>query len=149
MNESRRLEQVIRAYFQACNAADASGIAACLTSDAVQYNYPPGKPMRGGTTIAALFKAIVDEQGRRWTVDRVVVDAEKAEAAIEYSRFKTGDDTVVRGAEWFLFDPESGLIREIHAYTAAPLHPDLERHELIDFDYQGRGYPVVLPTALA
>lgn len=101
--------------------------------------------MRGGAVIAARFQAIVEEQGRRWTVDRILEDATQAEAAIDYSRFKTGDDTVVRGAEWFLFDPASGRIREIHAYTAAPLRPDLARHELIDFDYAGRGYPVALP----
>ena len=59
--------------------------------------------------MAAHFAAIVEREGRRWTVDRVLVDGEKAEAAIEFSRFKTGDATVVRGAEWFFFDPESGL----------------------------------------
>lgn len=146
MIEPRRLEQVIRDYFQACNEANAERIAACLTPNAVQYNYPPAQPMRGGQTIAQLFKAVVDEQGRRWTVYRVIVDAERAEAAIEYTRFKTVDDTVVRGAEWFFFDPESGLIREIHAYIAAPIRPNLERHELVGFDYRERGYPVVLSS---
>ena len=95
--DAQHVERVIRAYFRACNDADAAGITACLTPDAVQFNYPPGEPMRGGATIAALFAAIVQEEGRRWTGDRIVVDAEKAEAAIEYSRFKTGDATVARG----------------------------------------------------
>lgn len=36
MVEAQQLARVIHAYFRACNAADAAGIAACLTADAVQ-----------------------------------------------------------------------------------------------------------------
>ena len=164
MVDADHLEHVVRAYFAACNAGDADGIAACLVPDAVQYGYAPNQPMRGAAVLASRFKAIVDAEQRRWTVDRIVVDAAKAEAVIQYSRFRTGDATVVRGAEWFHFDPASGLIREIHNFTptnallrradrageAAPaVPPDRERLELVGFDYGDRGYPVELPPEFA
>jgi hypothetical protein len=164
MADAPALERVVRAYFAACNAADAAGIAACLTPDAVQYGYAPSEPMRGGATLSSRFKAIVDAEGRRWTLDRIVVDPATAEAVVQYSRFRTGDATVVRGAEWFFFDPASGLIREIHNYTptsaasmaaeeddrAVPaVPPGRQRLELAGFDYAAHGYPTSLPATLA
>ena len=109
MVNTNQLESVVRAYFAACNAADAAAIAACLTPDAVQYGYAPSEPMQGAAVVSSRFKAIVDAEGRRWTVDRIVTDPANSEAVIQYSRFRTGDATVVRGAEWFFFDPASGL----------------------------------------
>jgi hypothetical protein len=44
MVDATQLEGVVRAYFAACNAADAAAIAACLTPDAVQYGYAPSQP---------------------------------------------------------------------------------------------------------
>ena len=44
------------------------------------------------------------------------IDAETAEAAIEWTHFKTNQDKVLRGAECVVFDRPSGLIREIRAY---------------------------------
>lgn len=35
--KAERMEEVIRAYIQACNDADAEAIAACFHSDAVHY----------------------------------------------------------------------------------------------------------------
>jgi hypothetical protein len=37
--------------------------------------------------------------------------------------------------EWTRFN------QEIRCYTATPIHPDMARQELQDFDYAGRGYP--------
>lgn len=34
----------------------------------------------------------------------------------------------------------SGLIREIRAYYASPAQKDVVINELVDFDYEGRGY---------
>jgi hypothetical protein len=48
---------------------------------------------------------------------------------------------VVRGLEWFVFDPQTFLIQEVRTYFAASVNPDVKRHELRDFDYAGRGYP--------
>jgi ketosteroid isomerase-like protein len=164
MVNATQLEGVVRAYFAACNAADAAGIAACLTPDAVQYGYAPSQPMRGAALVSSRFKAIVEAEGRRWTVDRIVSDATRAEAVIQYSRFRTGDATVVRGAEWFFFDRASGLIREIHNYTptnasvrraeagdetTSAVESDRERLELAGFDYAANGYPTALPGDLA
>ena len=42
--------------------------------------------------------------------------------------------------EWYVFDPGSGLIREIRAYYAAPAVKDIPLGELVGFDYKGRGY---------
>ena len=61
---------------------------------------------------------------------------------IEWSNFTRGRNRLVRGTEWVEFDRDSGLIREIRAYLAAPLPRDLERAELEGFDYAGRGYPL-------
>jgi hypothetical protein len=43
--------------------------------------------------------------------------------------------------DWFVFEPATYLIREIRPYAAAPIHPDMTRQELLDFDYAARGYP--------
>jgi hypothetical protein len=48
----------------------------------------------------------------------------------------------VRGTEWVLFDRESGLIREIRAYLAAPPAQGQAKLELGEFDYAQRGYPL-------
>jgi len=52
---------------------------------------------------------------------------------------------VLRGDEWYEFDPETGLIEEIRAYYASPQDPSLDRLELEGFDYEERGYPVEPP----
>ena len=49
---------------------------------------------------------------------------------------------VLRGDEWYEFDPSTGLISEIRAYYASPQARDLQRLELEGFDYAGRGYSV-------
>jgi hypothetical protein len=48
----------------------------------------------------------------------------------------------LRGDEWYVFDPERDLIREIRAYYAAPAPKDLPIAELVGFYYAGRGYNV-------
>jgi hypothetical protein len=45
-----------------------------------------------------------------------------------------------------VFDAGSFGIREIRAYGAAPIQRDLERQQLQDFDYAGRGYPMARPA---
>ena len=52
---------------------------------------------------------------------------------------------MLRGDEWYVFDADSGLIREIRAYYASPQDPILDRLELGGFDYAGRGYPAAPP----
>jgi hypothetical protein len=47
---------------------------------------------------------------------------------------------VLRGDEWYHFDPDSGLITEIRAYYASPQAAGLDRLELAGYPYAERGY---------
>lgn len=144
---SEGMATLMRRYFDACNAADVDGVAACFEPDAVHY-FPPGMydgPFRGARTIGERWALAVERFGSIWTVDSIVADTSCGVAVMEWSHFKTLEGTVLRGDEWYVFDPLSGLIREIRAYYASPQDPSLERLELGGFDYQGRGYPTSAP----
>jgi hypothetical protein len=141
------IEQTMRAYFEACNDGDVERIASFFVEDGVHY-FPPGMyggPFVGGETIGERWAAAVEELGSIWTVDSVMTDPENARAAMEWTHFKTTDGTVLRGDEWYEFDPETGLIEEIRAYYASPQDDSLSRLELEGFDYEGRDYPVEPP----
>lgn len=142
-----RMEGLIRRYFAACNAADVEGVAACFVPDAVHY-FPPGMydgPFRGARTIAERWRTAVEQLGSYWTVDRMLCDPTSHQAVIEWSHFKTKAGSVLRGDEWYRFDPASGLIEEIRAYYASPQDPSLDRLELGGYDYAGRGYATAPP----
>jgi hypothetical protein len=141
------MEQLIRTYFDGCNGANVDKIRACFTPDAVHY-FPPGMydgPFRGPQKIGEKWRAAVETLGSYWTVDHIIVDPDTDRAVIEWSHFKTRQGRVLRGDEWYIFDPSSGLIREIRAYYASPQDASLERLELGGFDYTGRGYPAAPP----
>jgi hypothetical protein len=145
--KAQRMEQLIRTYFDGCNAADVDQIAACFVPEGVHY-FPPGMyegPFRGARKIGERWRAAVETFGSYWTVDHVIVDPETDRAVIEWTHFKTRQGTILRGDEWYVFDPESGLIREIRAYYASPQAADLDRLELGGFDYAARGYPAAPP----
>lgn len=139
---------LIRRYFDACNKADFDGLVACFTPDAVHY-FPsglPDVPWRGADTIAAKWVWCVETLGSQWTIEKIIVSHDSHEAMIEWTHWKGKNGTALRGAEWYDFDPESGLISEIRAYYASPADKNVAINELVDFDYQGRGYhlgPVV------
>lgn len=137
------MEATIRAYFDACNAGDAGAVAAFFTPDGVHY-FPPGMyggPFRGGREIGERWAWAVATLGSRWTVDEVICDPGTDRAVIEWTHVKGTSGTVLRGDEWYRFDPSSGLIAEIRAYYASPQAPDLRRLELQGFPYAERGYP--------
>jgi hypothetical protein len=141
------MESLIREYFDACNAADAERIARCWTDDGVHY-FPPGMydgPFRGNAYIGERWVGAVETLGSVWTIDRMLVDVDAAQAVIEWTHFKTSKDTVLRGDEWYIFDRDSGLIREIRAYYASPQDPSLDRLELGGYDYEGNGYAMTPP----
>lgn len=141
------MEQTMRDYFAACNAGNADKIASYFVEDGVHY-FPPGMyrgPFVGGATIGERWAEAVEELGSIWTVDQIMTDPENERAVMEWTHFKTEDGTVLRGDEWYEFDPETGLIEEIRAYYAAPQSPELDRHELGGFDYERRGYPIDPP----
>jgi uncharacterized protein (DUF1330 family) len=146
-DERQRMESLIRRYFDACNAADVEGIAGCFVPDAVHY-FPPGMydgPFRGATTIGEKWRTAVETIGSYWTIDRMVCDPETNQAVIEWTHFKTKQGKVLRGDEWYVFDPATGLISEIRAYYASPQDPGLDSLELGGYDYAGRGYALEPP----
>jgi methyltransferase len=146
-DERRRMEDLIRTYFAACNAADVEGIAACFVPDAVHY-FPPGMydgPFRGARTIAERWRGAVETLGSYWTIDRLVADPATHQAVIEWTHFKTKQGKVLRGDEWYRFEASSGLIKEIRAYYASPQDPSLDRLELGGYDYAANGYALEPP----
>jgi hypothetical protein len=141
------MEALIREYFDACNEADVARIAKCWTDDGVHY-FPPGMydgPFRGSTYIGERWKGAVETFGSVWTIDRMVCDPSSAQAVIEWTHFKTKQGTVLRGDEWYIFDSDSGLIKEIRAYYASPQDATLDRLELGGYDYAANGYATEPP----
>jgi methyltransferase len=143
LTPAQRIEQVIRTYIQACNEADAKAIAACFCADAVHY-LPAAPKWSGADTIGSNFAKRVEELGHCWTVDQVLVDVERCAAALEWTRFDR-NARVVRGVDWFVFEPQTVRIHEVGPYFAVSPRPDLARQEMQDFDYAGRGYPTNAP----
>ena len=152
MDEATRRSQMrdlIVAYFAACTRGDGDGIAACLTPDAIHF-FPPGMyggAFRGARAIAERWVRAWTDLGSRWALETVAVDPATNRAVAEWTHYKTGPGTVLRGDEWYEFDRETGLISEIRAYYASPQAPDLARLELAEFDYAGRGYSLEAPKA--
>jgi hypothetical protein len=153
MNEAARstkakhMENLVRSYMKACSDSDADAIAACLTPDCIHY-FPPDMydgPFRGARTIANKWVEAVEKLGSYWTVDNLVVSPETNQAVAEWSHFKTKLGITLRGAEWYVFDDESGLIKDIRAYYASPQAEGLNKLELGSFDYEGNGYPMGPP----
>jgi ketosteroid isomerase-like protein len=142
---------LIRRYFDACNAADYDALMSCFTPDAVHY-FPPGLPeipWRTAETISRKWIWCVENLGSQWTIEKILVSHDSDEAVIEWTHWKRKQGTAQRGDEWYVFDAETGLIREIRAYYAAPAVKDpadlpkvggIAMGELVDFDYAGRDY---------
>lgn len=141
------LEATIREYFDGCNEADPEKIIGCMEDYAVHY-FPAGAPQgtfEGARAIADGWIKAVQNLGSIWTIDRVIVDAPKLEAVIEWTHFKPKAGVYLRGDEWYVFSP-AGLITEIRAYYACPTSTDvIQSHEMGDFDYEGLGYPLNPP----
>jgi hypothetical protein len=140
------LEATIRTYFDGCNEADARKIMACMEPDAVHY-FPAGAPQGtffGAKAIADGWVKAVQTLGSIWTIDRVLVDASKLEAVIEWTHFKPKVGVHLRGDEWYIFS-KAGLIREIKAYYACPSAIPARSHDIGDFDYAARGYAMSPP----
>jgi hypothetical protein len=144
---SHEMEALMRRYFDGCNEADIEKMVACFTPDAVHY-FPPGMyegPFRGARKIAEKWRDAVNNLGSYWTVDRLLIEPRTGHAVMEWTHFKTKKNQVLRGIEWYEFDPASGLIKEIRAYYASPQAPEYEKLELGGFDYSARGYPDAPP----
>lgn len=143
------MSEVIHTYFGGCNEADVGKMTACLTDDAVHY-FPPGMyggPFVGAAAIAQRWVHAVQTLGSVWTIDQILTDPGSGRAVAEWTHFKSFTGTVLRGDEWYVFDPVSGRIAEIRAYYASPQATDVTRLELGGFDYAGRGYALRPPIA--
>jgi hypothetical protein len=112
-----RIEHAIREYIRACNDGDSTRIAGCICSDAVHY-FPGAPKWSGASTIGDNFGRRVEEFGQLWTVDEVLVDADRHAGALEWTRFdKMG--RVLRGVDWFVFEVGTFRIQEF-GLTAPP-----------------------------
>ncbi|AVD90123.1 nuclear transport factor 2 family protein [Pseudomonas sp. SWI44] len=134
--------QLIRRYFEGCNEADYDKLVSCFTPDAVHY-FPAGLPdipWRTADTIARKWIWCVDNLGSQWTIEKILVSHDSHEAVIEWTHWKSNLGTALRGDEWYVFDEQSGLIKEIRAYYASTADKDVPINEWVDFDYAGRGY---------
>lgn len=140
------LEATIREYFDGCNEADGAKIAACFEPDGVHY-FPGGAlqgTFKGAKAIAEGWLKAVQNLGSIWTIDHIIVDASRLEAVLEWTHFKPKQGVYLRGDEWYIFS-KRGLIKEIRAYySCVPAVPP-KTHEIGDFDYRGRGYPMSPP----
>jgi ketosteroid isomerase-like protein len=141
------MEREIRRYFAACNAGDHAQLVSCFTTDAVHY-FPPGLPdvpWRGADEIAKKWVWCVETLGSQWTIEKILCSSTAPEAVIEWTHWKRKDGTALRGDEWYVFDADSGRIKEIRAYYAARADKSVSINELVDFDYAGRGYALKPP----
>jgi len=141
-----RMEQVVRTYIQACNEADAAAIAACFSADAIHYMPVNDRGLgswRGAATIGARFEALVKASGRRWTIDQLLTDADRHATVLEWTSFNRERDRLLRGVDWFDFDPETLRIAAVRSFVATVSNPEATRVEQQDFDYAGRGYPTL------
>lgn len=149
--KAEQLEATIRTYFDGCNEADAEKMVACMEPHAAHY-FPAGAPQGpflGAQSIADGWVKAVEKLGSIWTIDRILVDAAKLEAVIEWTHFKPKVGTYLRGDEWYLFSPR-GRIVEIRAYYACPpaANEAPRNHELGGVDYSERGYPSSPPKVV-
>jgi len=136
---AQKIEQMVGAYFEACRMQDANAISECFAAGAVHY-LPHLPPLHGGPTIGHAIVSDLRNREGRYFIDRILADVEQCAAGVEWSRTFQQDDRVLRGYEYCEFDPASMLIREIRGYYAAAPHQNIARHELVGFDYAGRGY---------
>ena len=136
---TRKMEQMVAAYFEACRKIDSKAIAACFAPGAVHY-FPHVPPVHGGEGIGELIVQLIRGGGGEFFIDRILTNVEQHAAAVEWSRTFNEKDRILREYEFYEFDPDALLIREIRGYYAAPLNAEQARHELVGFDYAGRGY---------
>ena len=130
---------MITTYFDACKKLDVKAIAACFAPGAVHY-LPHVPPVHGGDQIGELIVQLIRGQGGEYFIDRMFTSVEQHAAAVEWSKTFNEKDRIVRGYEFYEFDPETLLISEIRGYFAAPVDAGQVRNELLGFDYAGRGY---------
>lgn len=148
MPRGDELRQRCEDFYAACNRGDIDEMKKHLADDAVHY-FPEGSSLgtlRGSDSIASTWNRAVREQGSRWTLDNVLVDTARREAALEWTHYKTKYGGHIRGAEFYIFDNDDRII-ELRPYYAAPAPDQSTRYELAEFDYGKRGFSTTPPDA--
>ncbi|MFD7713148.1 nuclear transport factor 2 family protein [Streptomyces sp. NPDC059786] len=141
-----RMEDTIRTYFEGCNEADVEKMAARFTPEAVHY-FPPGLdgPWKGNRTIGENWRQLVLTIGSAWSIERMIIEPESFQAVIEWTHWKTKLGGYLRGDEWYVFDPETGLISEIRAFYASA--PDgRDEVTMQGYDYEANGHRMTPPV---
>lgn len=144
MTPATKAENLIRHYFDMCNAADHQGLIDCFTPDGTHYFPPglPGAPWRGAQAVADGWVWCVQTLGSQWTIEKILIQADGLEGVIEWTHWKTKVDEALRGDEWYVFNDDITRIKEIRAYYASPVDKTTRVNELHDFDYDARGYHI-------
>lgn len=145
---AKRAENLIRHYFEMCNQANRQGLIDCFTFDAVHY-FPPGldgAPWRGAEAIADGWVGCVKKLGSKWTIERMLTSPDGSEGVIEWTHWKTKNEEVLRGDEWYIFNKEGTKIKEIRAYYASSVNKAEPINGLEGFDYENRGYAMHAPA---
>jgi ketosteroid isomerase-like protein len=121
----------IHDYFERCSTADAAGIAATFTDDAVVYDTNV-RPVHGAEEIGRWWVRIRDQwQGARWHVDTVLAEDDRAAVEWTMTGSADGEPFTVRGSDHYDF--RDGLISQVRQYwTFDRTSPG---SELRDFPY--------------
>ena len=132
---------VIARYFNGANAGDAELMLSCFCDDITAYT--TGIPPRVGNHAVVELLIDLHPTRARWTIDQAVV--QEPEAVVEWSALWTPPgasvEVLTRGVDWFVFENEK--IKEIREYADFGLSPEAPSvHELLQFPYQSRGYPL-------
>jgi len=106
----------------------------------------PSSNGQGQPPSGAILRSWSGNRDYFWTVDQLLIDVDRYAATLEWTSFNRQHARIVRGVDWFVFEPQTLCIQEVRTYTASPVQPDLARQELLNFDYAGRGYPTTFPA---
>ena len=124
---------LVRRYFEACNGADAGGIAACFCDDAVIYDTNHA-PVRGSDEIGAFWADVRSGWSEvRWDIDTMADGGDAVAIEWTMSGLRKGRPISIRGSEHYGF--RDGRIAELRQYwTSGP-----DAVGLVDFSYATDG----------
>lgn len=128
----RQMEQTVSDYFTACNAGDVEGVAATCMPDAVHYfpvhMYGDDEPVRGGRAIGEKWARSVQSLGSRWIIDGpVLCDPGHDQAVIEFTVERKNSGMIIRGSEWYRFDPGRQTVAPAESGSDTRTTPRKER----------------------
>lgn len=134
------METAVRRYFEACNAVDRDLFTQCLAEDVVHY-LAAGMhgPIHGIDAAVERWGADVAANSSSWAVDGVYADPAARTAICEWTSFKPGLGSRLRGVEVYRFN-DAGLIDEVRIYYASRRDESVPANELEGYPYAERGF---------